>query len=388
MDSSYNGEEFMDVVKRMAQYSNNSFYKKPQIRSEARDINRFLANAEQATAYFATVNKSEGERTYELKTLPRLTGESTKVIVTEYDLPDQTIQPHDVLADPDGVVWHTDFSGQILGRLDTRTLKHTTYPVPVQRQGWPTGGLDLEPDPKGDLWISLMFQGGAAKFERATGKMSTIQIPPDFLKPDTQQAMVSPQHVDWLQDPSRRGVYRMDLASGATELFLPFGPNPGSPYSIFSDKANNLWFLDFGGENIGRIDAKTGAIKLYPTPTKKSRPRRGRIDAEGRIWFAEFGSDRVGMFDTNTEQFREWTVPTPFTAPYDAAVDKNGDLWTGGMNSDRLTRINVKTGKTVEYQLPRSTNIRRIFVEDSGPRPVVWFGSNHGASIVKVEPQD
>jgi hypothetical protein len=35
-----------------------------------------------------------------------------------------------------------------------------------------------------------------------------------------------------------------------------------------------------------------------------------------------------------------------------------------------------------------SGNIRRAFVEDDGPRPVLWVGSNHGASIVKVEPMD
>lgn len=393
MESSYNAEEFMEVVKRMGRYSMNSFYKKPQIRNEARDINRFLPNADQATAYFASINRSEGERTWQLKTLPRLTGEATKVIITEYDLPDQTIQPHDVIVDPDGTVWHTDFSGQILGKFDTKSLKFSTYPIPLQRPGWPTGALDIEPDPKGNLWISLMFQAGAAKFDRVTEKFSLIQLPPEVLKADSQQAMVSPQNIDvdgkiWLQDPTRRGVYRMDLASGATELYLPFGTGPGSPYSIISDKQNNLWFLDFGGENIGRIDAKTGAIKLYPTPTKRSRPRRGRIDAQGRIWFAEFGADRVGMFDTNTEQFKEWKVPDAFYAPYDAAMDRDGNLWTGSMNSDRVTRINVQSGKTVEYQLPRSTNVRRIFIDESGAKPVLWIGSNHGASIIKVEPQD
>src|SRR3954463_2527125 len=44
VNSSYNAEEFYEVIKRMAQYSNNSFYKKPQIRAAARDINRFVPN--------------------------------------------------------------------------------------------------------------------------------------------------------------------------------------------------------------------------------------------------------------------------------------------------------------------------------------------------------
>ncbi len=392
--SSYNAEEFYEVIKRMAQYSNNSFYKKPQIRAEARDINRFVPNADKVAAYFASINRSEGERTWELKTMPRLTGDSTKVVITEYDLPEPTIQPHDVMVDADGTtVWHSDFSGQILGRLDTKTLAHKTYPVPVQRQGWPTGALDLEPDAQGNIWMGLMFQHGAAKFDRKTEQFTMIKLPPDLLKADSQQAMVSPQNIDvdgklWMQDPARNGLYRVNLADGKTELFEPFKNSRGGPYSIFSDKQNNAWFLDFGGQNIGKIDAKTGQTSLFPTPTKNSRPRRGRIDAEGKIWFAEFGGERVGMFDTRTEKFQEWEVPGKFYAPYDAALDKNGFLWTSGMNADRALRLNTKTGKYVEYQLPRYTNVRRIFVDDSQAKPSLWIGNNHGASIIKIEPQD
>jgi virginiamycin B lyase len=393
LNSAYNADEMYDVIKRMAQYSNNSFYKKPQIRAEVRDINRFVPNAEKVAAYFASINRSEGERSWELKTLPRVSGAGTKVIITEYDLPEQTIQPHDVMVDADGIVWHSDFSGQMLGRLDTKTLQHKAYSVPVQRQGWPTGALDLESDPQGNLWLGLMFQHGAAKFDRKTEQFQMIRLPDDMLKADSQQAMVGPQNwtVDnklWMQDPARRGLYRVDLTSGKTELFEPFKNRPGSPYSIFSDKENNIWFLDFGGENIGKIDAKTTQLTLYPTPTKRSRPRRGRIDDEGRIWFAEFGGERIGMFDTKSEKFKEWEVPGRFFAPYDAALDKNGNLWTGGMNADRILRLNTETGKFTEYQLPHYTNVRRVFVDNHTTPPTFWVGNNHGAALIKIEPQD
>jgi streptogramin lyase len=393
LNSAYNADEMYDVIKRMAQYSNNSFYKKPQIRAEVRDINRFVPNAEKVAAYFASINRSEGERSWELKTLPRVSGAGTKVIITEYDLPEQTIQPHDVMVDADGIVWHSDFSGQMLGRLDTKTLQHKAYSVPVQRQGWPTGALDLESDPQGNLWLGLMFQHGAAKFDRKTEQFQMIRLPDDMLKADSQQAMVGPQNwtVDnklWMQDPARRGLYRVDLTSGKTELFEPFKNRPGSPYSIFSDKENNIWFLDFGGENIGKIDAKTTQLTLYPTPTKRSRPRRGRIDDESRIWFAEFGGERIGMFDTKSEKFKEWEVPGRFFAPYDAALDKNGNLWTGGMNADRILRLNTETGKFTEYQLPHYTNVRRVFVDNHTTPPTFWVGNNHGAALIKIEPQD
>ena len=125
LNSSYNAEEFLQVIQRMATYSNNSFYKKPQIRAEVRDINRFVPNADKVAAYFASINRSKGEQNYELKTVPRVSGDGTRVVITEYDLPDPTIQPHDVITDKDGIVWHSDFSGQILGRFDLPGALHT-----------------------------------------------------------------------------------------------------------------------------------------------------------------------------------------------------------------------------------------------------------------------
>jgi virginiamycin B lyase len=43
---------------------------------------------------------------------------------------------------------------------------------------------------------------------------------------------------------------------------------------------------------------------------------------------------------------------------------------------------------TVRYLLPRRTNIRRVHVDNSTTPVTFWVGSNHGASIVKLEPLD
>jgi streptogramin lyase len=131
----------------------------------------------------------------------------------------------------------------------------------------------------------------------------------------------------------------------------------------------------------------TGKPVLYPTPTAGSRPRRGHLDPQGRLAFAEFAGDKVGVFDTKTEQFQEWPTPQYF-APYDAVLDKNGELWSGGMNMDRILRLDTKTGQSVAYLLPRQTNIRRVFVDNSTTPVTFWVGNNHGGSIVKLEPLD
>jgi hypothetical protein len=68
--------------------------------------------------------------------------------------------------------------------------------------------------------------------------------------------------------------------------------------------------------------------------------------------------------------------------------DKAGFAWAGGMNNDHVVRVNTRTGETVEYLLPRATNIRRVNVDNSTNPPTFWVGNNLGASIIKVEPLD
>jgi len=58
------------------------------------------------------------------------------------------------------------------------------------------------------------------------------------------------------------------------------------------------------------------------------------------------------------------------------------------MLTDRVVRLDPKSGQATEYPLPRPTNARRVFVDNSTTPPTFWVGSNHGASIVKVEPLD
>jgi streptogramin lyase len=63
-------------------------------------------------------------------------------------------------------------------------------------------------------------------------------------------------------------------------------------------------------------------------------------------------------------------------------------VWTGSMLNDLVARVDTESGEVTEYLLPRTTNIRRVFVQDTGSKTVLWVGSNHGASVVKVEPID
>ncbi|HEY6259828.1 MAG TPA: carboxypeptidase regulatory-like domain-containing protein [Xanthobacteraceae bacterium] len=399
--SKYDADAFMPVLKRMTGYANNTIQARPQKRPAEVDFPE--DRARKVAEYLATINLSKSEPgsdkawSYALQTLPRPTGAATRMVVTEYDLPRQTIAPHDVRTDANGFVWYSNFVENELGRLDPRTGAHKEFAYPVLKPGFPTGSLALEPDPDGNLWLAMMFQAGLAKFDVKSETFQLFPVQKELNSDTTQESLLTPSHwhVDgkvWTNDVRKQAVLRLDVASGKYEFINPFALTPKgrqhSPYGMVSDAANNLYFMDFGDENIGRIDAKTGAPTIYPTPTPRSRPRRTMMDARGRVWFAEFAADKVGMFDPAQEKFTEWDVPTPHTYPYDVFLDRTGQLWSGSMSSDRILRLDPRSGKSVEYLLPRPTNIRRIFIDDSTNPVTFWAGNNHGAEIIKLEPLD
>jgi streptogramin lyase len=397
--STYSADDFMTIIlPRMQGYVNQSIPAHPQLRRAERLMEERGDQRVQvyrgAAEFLASINlSSHPQWNFELKTLPRPSGAATRVIYTEYDLPRETISPHDVIVDGSGMVWYSSFGEQNLGRLDPKTGKVTEFPMEEHKPGFPTGSLGLRSDPQGNLWLGNMYQATIAKFDRKAETFKFWPLLGDENIDAAQINMVSPQssNVDgkvWTQNNGIAGVHRLDIATGKIETWEPFKgvPGPHNIYDVIPDSRNNVYFTDFRQRHIGRIDAKSGEIKLYEIPTPNSAPRRGTMDAQDRLWFGEYRGDRIGMLDTRTGQFKEWPVSPRWSSPYDVITDKNEEAWTGSMLSDQVTRLNTQTGEAINYLLPRTTNIRRVFVDNSTTPVTFWAGSNHGASIVKVEP--
>jgi virginiamycin B lyase len=399
--STHDVKEFMAVQARMGTYANQSVPTRIQKRLaerllEERGDSRLKAQEERAE-FLSSINLSGGDTwSYQLKPLPRLTGESTKVIITEYDLPRNSIEPHDVIIGKDGNAYYTNFGEQNIGKLEPKTGKVTEITLPELKKGWPQGSLSIHPDKDGNLWFGMMYQGAVGKLDLASLKVETFSLPPDMNKDQAQVNMVRPESatVDgkvWTQNNGFAALHRLDLKTGAIETIMPFKNSQAGEnhniYDIIPDAQNNIYFTDFAQQHLGKVDAKTGETTLFELPSKASAPRRGMMDEKGRIWFGLYRANKIEMFDTKTEKFKEWEMPTAWASPYDVTIDKNGEVWTGSMLNDRVSRLNPETGKFVEYQLPRETNIRRVWVDNSTTPPTFWVGNNHQGSIVKVEPQ-
>jgi virginiamycin B lyase len=362
--------------------------------------------------YLTTINLSSKPKwDYALETLPRPAGRGTRVIITEYDLPDPGRLPHDAGLDDKGMVWYNDFREPLIGRLDPRTGETQEWSFPPIKLDFPPGTLSIEPGVNGFLWIPRFRQAGITRFDPRTNEFRTWPDPPEYNTDHSIDAQVapSPDGTVWYPSGDNLKIYLLDPKTGHIAVY-PMYPDyhPEKPasgvivqfsyntkpeghftYGVAADSQSNAYFCDMVGGNIGRVDAKTGKATLFKTPTLNSGPRRISIDSEDLAWFGEYYANSVGMFDPKTEQFKEWKAPTPWVGPYPAKKDKHGDVWTAGMSTDLILRLNPRTGQFVEYMLPTvDANIRHIDVDNSSNPIAVWVAEVHQGKIAKIEPLD
>lgn len=401
--SAHTAESWGPTLYRMSNYSFVSSWLKPQLRPDSGPNlgeggpglpERFKALGR----YLAEVNLGIGTALpFPLQTFPRPKGKATQVIVTQYDLPRREIQPHDVVLDADGFAWYTDFGDQFIGRIDPRTGAHKGWKLPVLKPGnYPVGTLDLEIASDGMLWVAGMHQGYVARFDPKQEQFRIYPLPPELNTDKVRVTMLTAPlpgaSTLWLLDQGSNTILRLNVDSGAMERFEPLKRLPaGGPraiYGIEPDAEGNLYMTEFLSHFLGRLDARTGEATWWPTPTADSWPRRLKRDEHGNFWIGEWHAGKVAKFDPKAQTFTEFDIPTPFSGAYDAVADRNGQVWTGGMSTDRIARIDPTTRTVVEYLMPADTNMRRAFVDNRTARPSFWVGSNHGATIVKVEPLD
>ena len=165
---------------------------------------------------------------------------------------------------------------------------------------------------------------------------------------------------------------------GQIELLEPFkaaavGENHNI-YDIIPDSKNNAYFTDIAAEsNIGKVDPKdTMKVTLFQLPRKPgSGPRRGYDGRPGPDLVRPVRGNRSACSTPRPRRSRNGGLADAWWSnPYDVSFDKNDHTtWTGSMINDRVVRLDTKTGEFTEFLLPKTTNIRRVFVDNSTTPP-------------------
>ena len=340
--------------------------------------------------YLSTVNMSGGrtELPFELKYLPRPTGKATRVIVTQWDQPRRTTMTHDGTVDAKGNFWYADESNQMVGMLDPKTNEFTEYELPPVRPDSLKGTRDILVDNDGNVWFPTRISGGASvvtKLEPETGKTTMVD------GANGQFVALGGDGNIWTGMATFFRVNTKTMKHDRTWAWPedPDVPNNGfvACYQIAADSKGNPWCTGYFGDVIITADKDTGKARFFPTPTRSAMPRRNQMDSQDRYWFAEYTGDKVGMFDTKTEAFKEWQLPNRYTTPYAAsAPDQNGHVYASSNMTERVSRVDTATGEVVEYLMPTDFDSKKITIDPTTDRPVVWMANTRNARIIRVEP--
>ena len=271
------------------------------------------------------------------------------------------VAPHSLQTGPDGNIWITLASGNMLARFDIQTeeftlhkLKHGFYPH------------TLRFDQRGRVWYTISASNHVGMFDPSSGEHREIRLPSRTYK----QAFIvrTLPFFLWL---GRYVDLRGEVADG-DPVVLPV------PYGIDVAPNGFVWFSQLNENRIGSIDPDSFEIEIVETPFPG--PRRLRFDSKGMLWIPSFSASKLARFDPSTGVFDEWDLPTRprgTETPYALHVDRRTDtVWICGTASDSIIRFEPETERWLIYPLPTRVTYTRDIDFDAEGR--IWTSNSNG----------
>ncbi|MEE2664477.1 MAG: hypothetical protein VX681_10210 [Myxococcota bacterium] len=271
------------------------------------------------------------------------------------------VGPHSLQTDPEGNIWITLASGNMLARFDIQTEEFTLHKL--KRGFYPH---TLRFDQRGRVWYTISASNHVGMFDPSTGEHREIRLPSRTFK----QAFIvrTMPFFLWL---GRYVDLRGEVADG-DPVVLPV------PYGIDVAPDGSVWFSQLNENRIGKLDPDTFDIEIFETPFPG--PRRLRFDSKGLLWIPSFSASKLARFDPATGVFDEWDLPTKphgSETPYALHVDRRTDtVWICGTASDSIIRFEPETERWLIYPLPTRVTYTRDIDFDAEGR--IWTSNSNG----------
>jgi virginiamycin B lyase len=164
-------------------------------------------------------------------------------------------------------------------------------------------------------------------------------------------------------------------------------PNAKDPHTLIFDKAGILWFTVQNANRIGRLDPKSGEIKLLTPPTPKSRPYGMALDSKGNLFVVQFGTNKVARVDPKTLEIREYALPDPASRPRRLTITGDDIIWYSDYSRGYLGRLDPATGKVTEYPSPSGPKSAPYGI--SAVHDVIWYSESEAKpnTVVRFDPR-
>jgi virginiamycin B lyase len=325
-----------------------------------------------------------------LRAFPRPSGTSSRAVVTEYELPQSLLTPHDVAGDSKGNIWFTSHKSRFIGQLDPLTGIVTEYTVPLTPGAMP-GTHRITVDKNDIVWFSEPWAHVLDRLDPRTGKITRLPIevpeplnvagfsnfalaPDGFIwdNQDNQVRKIDPETGKIVQEYQNQVKFSYDNLISADGKYWAGGGPPGY------------------GNTVERLDLQTGKLTGLNTGNHMATAKRGGFDPSDNAWFGG-GDGALIELDVKTGRIVEhWppTPPSPLTDFYEAMPDKNGDVWAAVLHGRQFVRFSSRTSRWSVYQLPEPFAYdRRTWIDNSTDPVTVWYVDYDGY-LVRVQPLD
>ena len=373
------------IVDRMLHYYSNTLAIRMPAKPEPG-----RASDEDVTSLVKWLAKVRGPESQDapLRVFPRPRGASSRVVVTEYELPHALHILHDVYGDSKGNIWYSSHKTQYVGKLDPRTGIVTEYTLPLTPGAMP-GTHRVVVDRNDIVWFSENWSHTLDRLDPQTGKVTQVQIetPDPINTGGLGNFGLGSDGFIW--DNRAAHVRKLDPETGKVLQQYPL--QTSSSYDNLISYDGNFWAgggPSSGGNTAELLDIRTGKWLNLNTGAHMVTAKRGGFDPYGNAWFGGNAGALVELAAAgHIVEHLPPTAPSPFTDFYEAMPDKNGEVWAGILHGRQMVRLDPRTEKWTVYQLPEPFAYDRYNWIDSSTHPVtVWYGDQDGGYLVRVQP--
>ncbi|MGH9784538.1 MAG: hypothetical protein ACRD88_10155, partial [Terriglobia bacterium] len=227
------------IVNRMLHYSGATLINPGEGRMNAERDEELLIQ------WLARVRGPESED-LPVRPFPRPRGASTRVVVTEYELPRVLLSAHDVHGDSQGNIWYTSHKSRYIGKLDPRTGIVTEYAVPLIPGALP-GTHRVWVDQNDIVWLSENWAHRLTRLDPKTGRFTQMRVESGrpINTPGFGNFAMAPDGSVWHSErgPGRTGaVMKIDPSSGTAQIVGRYPLSKvASSYDNIVSHDGNFW---------------------------------------------------------------------------------------------------------------------------------------------------
>ncbi len=181
-------------------------------------------------------------------------------------------------------------------------------------------------------------------------------------------------------------VGRLDPRTGEIKL-LPVPTPRALPYGIAVNSKGVPFFCEFGTNKLASIDPPTMKITEYKLPDG-ARPRRLAIPPDDSVYYTDFARGYLGRLDPRTGKTEEWASPGgPDSEPYGIAITSDGMVWysESGVSPNTIVRFEPRTHRFERAAIPSGGGVvRNMVATPDGKIYIACSGVNKVGVVEKL----